>query len=118
MSILDPIEREIALARSDITALKVDNSAINCKVNDLEKSCETISSFFDHVKSQSIRTNTDLKTIQHENSVQKEEISSLNSKYAKVQDGLLDLKTRSMLENLFLFFGLCEAPRGQQENAE
>ena len=117
MSRLDPIEREIALARSDITALKVDNSALNCKVNDLEKSCETISSFFDHFKSQSIRTDTDLKTIQHENSVLKEEISSLNSKYSKVQDELLDLKTRSMQENL-LFFGLCEAPRGQQEKTE
>lgn len=117
MSRLDPIEREISLARSDITALKIDNSALNCKVNDLEKSCETISSFFDHFKSQSSKADTDLKHIQHENSVLKEEINSLNSKYAKVQDELLDLKTRSMQENL-LFFGLCEAPRGQQENTE
>lgn len=117
MSRLDPIEREINLVRDDITSIKKDNSELSRKVNEMEKTCETISSLFDSSKQNSDKINVDIKNIQKENSLLKEEIESINSKYTKVQDELLDLKTRSMQENLLLF-GLSEPSRDQEENVE
>ena len=45
------------------------------------------------------------------------ELSTLHTKFSQISEELLDLKTRSMQDNL-LFFGLSESPRGQDDNTE
>ena len=105
MSKLEPIEKEISFARYDITALKRENSELRQKVDGVETSCATISSLFDNYKTSCEKTETDVKTLQLENSVLRNEISVLTTKHDQMKEELLELKARSMQENL-LFFGL------------
>ena len=117
MSKLEPIEKEISFARYDITALKRENSELRQKVDGVETSCATISSLFDNYKTSCEKTETDVKTLQLENSVLRNEISVLTTKHDQMKEELLELKARSMQENL-LFFGLGEPPRGQKDSCE
>ena len=117
MAKLEPIEKEISLARFDISTLQKENSELRYKVNDVEDLCVTVSSLFDNHKESSNKTDMNMKHLQKENSDLKEELSTLHTKFSQISEELLDLKTRSMQENL-LFFGLGESPRGQDDNTE
>ena len=117
MAKLEPIEKEIPLARFDISTLQKDNSELRYKVNDVEDLCVTVSSLFDNHKESSNKTDMNMKHLQKENSDLKEELSTLHTKFSQISEELLDPKTRSMQENL-LFFGLGESTRGQDDNTE
>ena len=101
MSKLEPIEKEIAFARYDFTALK------RKKVDGVETSSATISPHFENYKTSCDKTETDVKTLQLENSVLRNEFSVLTTKHDQMKEELLELKARSMQENL-LFLGWSE----------
>ena len=117
VSRLDTIEREVSYTRVDVSNLKLENADLKQKLADMERSCVAISDMFDKFKNNASKSEFDVKALQNENTQLKAEIHTLNSKYTKVSDDLLELKTRSMQENL-LFFGIAEAPPGYNDNVE
>ena len=92
MAKLEPIEKEIPLARFDISILQKENSELRYKVNDVEDLCVTVSSLFDNHKESSNKTDMNMKHLQNENSDLKEELSTLHTKSHKSQRNSLTPK--------------------------
>ena len=86
------------------------------KVNDIEFSCKAISSLFDSFKDKVSRSEHEVNELEKVNSRLLTEIADLNKKYSQVSEDLLDIKTRSMQENLF--FSIAEAPAGIRDDTE
>ena len=104
VSRLDTIERDVSYTRVDVSNLKLENADLKQKLADMEKSCVAISDMFDKFKDNASKSEFDVKALENENTQLKAEIHTLNSKYTKVSDDLLELKTRSMQENLLFFW--------------
>ena len=85
-------------------------------MNEVETSCLTISSLFDEYVDSKEKIDKSIKTLNNENQNLKERISQINHNYDRLNDELLELKTRSMQENL-LFFGIQETD-GRNESSE
>ena len=107
---LDSIEKEISLTRCDISDLKREYSELRQKVEEVEVSCGTVSSLFDDCKKVTDDNKRELSNLKSENSYLKKNCENL-------KEELLELKARSMQENL-LFFGLAEPPRGFPDETE
>ena len=110
ISKLDSIEKEISLTRYDISDLKRESSELRQKVEEVEVSCGTVSSLFDDCKKVTDENKRELSNLKSENSYLKQNCENL-------KEELLELKARSMQENL-LFFGLAEPPRGFPDETE
>lgn len=117
VSKLDPIERDVSFTRVDVARLKQENTDLRRKVDDVEKSCSTISSFFDNFNERASKSENNVYNLQKENSRLQTEVSELKSKYSKVSEDLLEVKTRAMQENL-LIFGIGESPIGEKDYTE
>ena len=110
ISKLDSIEREISLTRYDVSDLKRESSELRRKVEEVEVSCGTVSSLFDDYKTATDENKQELSKLKSEN-------INLKQNCENLKEELLELKARSMQENL-LFFGLSESPRGVPDGTE
>lgn len=117
VSKLDLIERDVSFTRTDVCKLKQENTELKQKVDDMEKTCITISSMFDDLKAKSSEAETDVYDLRNMNSKLQDEMSKLENKHSKMSEDLLEIKCRAMQENL-LFFGIAEAPKGENDNSE
>ena len=76
-------------------------------MNEIEKSCESISSFYDKLNESRINTEKDITKLLDTNVLLKHDLRQMNKNYDQLQEDFLELKTRSMQENL-IFFGIDE----------
>lgn len=117
VSKLNSIESDIQLIRSDMYKLQVENSQISKRISVVEKSCETISVLFDDSKTVNSNTQKEISNLKCENEKLKSNAAQNNEKCKLLSSEILDLKTRSMQQNL-LFFGLAEGQDGVLDNTE
>lgn len=117
VSKLETIEKDVSHTRVDVTRLKEENIELRQKMVEMEKSCATISDMFDTFKVKTSESESNIKALQIENAQLRSEITNISSKQTKVFEDLLEVKTRSMQENL-LFFGIAEPPPGINDNVE
>ena len=117
VSKLDLIERDVSFTRADVCKLKQENTELKQKVDDMEKTCIIISSMFDNLKAKSSEAETDVCDLRNMNARLQDEMSKLENKHFKMSEDLLEIKCRAMQENL-LFFGIAEAPKGENDNSE
>ena len=132
------IECDLSKVRADITNIKLDNTEFNQRLIDVEIFCQNNSDSFDDFNKKNEKFSTqlsDLKTnnfleiseLKDENKFLKSQLSDLQSNYHGLKEEFLELKTRSMQENL-IFFGIPEVNEqsepfssgqaNRQENAE
>ena len=122
VSKLAPIEQNISALIMDVTNLKSENKHLSTKVCEVERSCQTISSIFDRFMESKCETDTDICDLKATNKQLSEKLDHTYETLNKVSEDLLDIKSRSMRENL-LFFGLQEThdrtdPNSMPEDAE
>lgn len=117
VSKLDQIEMDFSFTRADVARLKQENTELKRKVDNVEKSCSTISAIFDDFNERANQTETEIHNLRSENSRLQTKVSELESKCSKATEDLLEIKARSMQENL-LFFGIAEAPLGENDYTE
>lgn len=107
VSKLDEIKSEISAVKSDVAGLRSENMSINSRLDDIETSCQVVSSVFDDFqahKTQCSKNSIDLytktKNMDHE-------LSSLREINTELRKNITDLQWRSMRDNL-LFVGVPE----------
>ena len=90
-------------------------SNIETKVNDVEQSCAFISNEIDERKNEHNEIKKRVKEL--DNACTDMKINTEKHQYeaTKLQDEMLDIKSRSMRENL-MFYGIPEAPQHTDEN--
>lgn len=61
VSKLDPIERDVSFTRADVARLKQENKELTRKVDDVEKTCSTISAIFDEFNDRVNQSETEIE---------------------------------------------------------
>ena len=122
MSKLGLIERDISLMRSDVGNIKRDTAEFNKRIMDLEKVSQNTCEKYNSLVKSSKTTNTRVDHLQKENeslTVELTDVRSENSRlqesYNTLKEDFLELKCRSMQENL-LFFGIPEVTKQDSSN--
>ena len=115
MAKLGHIENEISFVRSEISNIKKDNLDINRRLMDIEIISQNTSDNFDHLCQQNEQSSKRINDLQKENESLNISLSELRMNHTDLKEEFLELKTRSMQENL-LFFGIPEQPRSENGN--
>ena len=102
VSKLSLIENIVKWVQQDISKLKIENDSLSNKMNEIQKSCESISSFYDELNESRINTEKNIAELLDTN---EHDLRQMNKNYDQMQEDFLELKTRSMQENL-IFFGI------------
>ena len=116
VSCLGPIQQEIGLMRHEMSNLKMENANMSTKVNQVESSCQFMSSKFDEHAESKMKTEKDVQELQRQKVILEYKLNTAEQNYSKLSGEIQELKARSMQENL-LFFGLAESIEGG-ENTE
>ena len=112
------IEQEISRGvRYDVYNLKEENPNVSTKMKELENSTQSISRMFDDCIKVKTETENDVDFLKRENYFLKSELEKSSESQTKLNAEILELKARSMQENL-RFFGLAEHQGGGNENVE
>ena len=93
--------------RYDVYNLKEENQNVPTKMKELKNSTQSISRMFDDCVKVNTETENDVEFLKRENCFLKSELENSNERQTKLDAEILELKARSMQENL-LFFGLAE----------
>ena len=109
------IENEVAMARADVANIKADNSSFNNRLLDVEIYCQNQSDSFDDLHKKADSCSNQIKNIKDENGYLRHQLAEMKSNYASLNDDFLELKTRSMQENL-LFFDIPEPEQPRSTN--
>ena len=104
---LATIEQDVSRVRYDINNLKEENKNVTSKIMELETSTQSISQMFDDCVKVKTQTENDVDFLKRENFTLQSKLDESNKRQEKLSAEMLDLKARSMQENL-LFFGLAE----------
>ena len=107
VSKLAPIENNISTLMMDVGNLKTENKRLSTKVCEVEHSCQTISGIFDQFLESKNETDMNIENIKTVNNQLSKKLDETCENFNKISEELIDVKYRSMRENL-LFFGLCE----------
>ena len=111
---LSSIESELTHMRSDLSKLQLENANISQRMSDVEKSCQGISNMFDDAKASNSDLRKDITGLQIQIG---ENITKFEDSFSVLNNGLQEIKTRSMQSNL-VFYGLGEAARGTNDHTE
>ena len=114
---LATIEQDVSRVRYDINNLKEENKNVTSKITELETSTQSISQMFDDCVKVKTQTENDVDFLKRENISLQSKLDESNKRQEKLSAEMLDLKARSMQENL-LFFGLAEHQENGSENVE
>ena len=114
---LATIEQDVSRVRYDINNLKEENKNVTSKITELETSTQSISQMFDDCVKVKTQTENDVDFLKRENITLQGKLDESNKRHEKLSAEMLDLKARSMQENL-LFFGLAEHQENGSENVE
>ena len=109
VSKLSKIENIVEKVQTDVNKLKKENERISSQVTEFETSCQAMSSMFDAYIDSRERTEKEITELKLINQNLDQNVKTMNQNYEKLQNEILELKTRSMQENL-LFFGIEEKP--------
>ena len=112
---LGKIENEVAMARAEVANIKADNSNFNGRLLDVEIYCQNQSDSFDDLHKKADSCSSQVKSIKDENGYFRQQLAEMRSNYTTLHDDFLELKTRTMQENL-LFFGIPEPEQPRSLN--
>ena len=104
VSKLTKIENIVENVQIDVNNLKAENQQISSQVKEVETACEGMSAIFDAYVESKEKTENEISKLKSIDRDLEQNVRTMNSNYEKIQSELLELKTRSMQENL-LFVG-------------
>ena len=114
LSKLGKIENEVTMVRADVANIKADNSSFSNRLVDVEIYCQNNSDSFDEFNKKTENNSSKITELKEENRYLNLQLSEMRSSYINLKEEFLELKTRTMQENL-LFFGNPE-PEQQRPN--
>ena len=112
---INSIEETVKSIKSRIDQLETRVSGIETKTDDVEKASTFINNEFETHKADLTNANKKIKELEKQCKSAESYLKTMESKYEKSRDEILDLKSRSMRENL-IFYGLKK--QNDQENCE
>ena len=100
VSKLDAIQTELSNVKADVCALRTDTKSIHYGINELESACQTISDVTDDFRAHQTNCSKNVDTLVRTNKSLESDVAALKHSNSSLQESVLDLKCRSMRDNL------------------